>query len=296
MAHDHSRWGPADQIGAANLLTAEKRLAALRSIEQARVYDLSHEISAGAPFMRPNQTPFLLSIFTSWRDSMKRRRKLGLRNDAGANVDRIEMTTHVGTHIDSLAHITKGDTLYNGFDANETVTDWGLDRLGIEQVPPLVTRGVLLDVAGLDGGPHLGAGRVVTPDELQRAEAAAGTSIEAGDIALIRTGWSRYFGIDNARYLEGEPGIDVPAARWLTGRGVVAIGADNMAVEVMPNPDRGLALPVHQHTLVEAGVYLIENLILDELARDGVKSFCFILLATKFRGATGCPVRPIAMV
>ncbi|MBV9704007.1 MAG: cyclase family protein, partial [Methylobacteriaceae bacterium] len=184
MAHDHSRWGPADQIGAANLLTAEKRLAALRSIEQARVYDLSHEISAGAPFMRPNQTPFLLSIFTSWRDSMKRRpfllsiftswrdsmkrrRKLGLRNDAGANVDRIEMTTHVGTHIDSLAHITKGDTLYNGFDANETVTDWGLDRLGIEQVPPLVTRGVLLDVAGLDGGPHLGAGRVVTPDELQ---------------------------------------------------------------------------------------------------------------------------------
>jgi len=155
---------------------------------------------------------------------------------------------------------------------------------------------VLLDVAGLDGGPHLGAGRVVTPDELQRAEAAAGTSIEAGDIALIRTGWSRYFDIDNARCLEGEPGIDVPAARWLTGRGVVAIGADNMAVEVMPNPDRGLELPVHQHTLVEAGVYLIENLILDELARDGVKSFCFILLATKFRGATGCPVRPIAMV
>jgi kynurenine formamidase len=295
-AHDHSRWGSGDQIGAGNLLTPEKRLAALRSVREARVYDVSHEIGANAPFMTPNQTPFLLSIWASWRDSVKRRRRLGATNDAGSNVERIEMTAHVGTHIDALGHFTIGDRLYNGLSAAEVVTDWGLDRLGIEHAPPMVTRGVLLNLAGLDGGAFLEPGRVIGPDDLARAEEAAGVAIEPGDIVLLRTGWGRFFGVDNMRYLQGEPGIDVPGARWLTGRDVVAIGCDNMAIEVLPNPDRTLALPVHQHALVEAGVYLIENLALEELARDRLGSFCFILLATKYRGATGCPVRPIALV
>jgi kynurenine formamidase len=113
---------------------------------------------------------------------------------------------------------------------------------------------------------------------------------------LIRTGWGRHFGVDNARYLDGEPGIDVAAARWLTARGVSAIGSDNMAVEVLPNPDHALALPVHQHALAEAGVYLIENLALDELAADGVSVFCLMVLAPKIKGATGAPVRPVALV
>jgi kynurenine formamidase len=292
-AHDHSRWGSTDQIGAGNLLTVEKRLAALASVREGRVYDVSHEISMGAPFMAPNQTPFLLSIWASWRDTIKRRRALGATNDAGANVERIEMTAHVGTHIDALGHFSKGDRLYNGLSAAETVTDWGLLRLGIEHAPPMITRAVLLDVSGCDGGQHLNPGRAVTPEELARA---AKVEIEPGDIALIRTGWGRYFGIDNPRYLQGEPGIDLPGAKWLIERGVVAIGCDNMAVEVLPNPNHSISMPVHQHALAEAGVYLIENLALDELARDGVASFCFILLPTKFRGATGSPVRPVALV
>ena len=294
--HDHSRWGPLDQLGAANLLTVEKRLAALRSVEQGRIYDVSHEISMDAPFMVPNQTPFLMSIWASWRDSIRRRRLTGALNDAGANVERIEMTAHVGTHIDALGHFSKGDKLYNGLSAADTVTDWGLLKLGIEQAPPMITRGVLLDVAGIDGGAHLNPGRAITPDELARAADAALVGIEPGDIVLIRTGWGQYFGVDNAKYLTGEPGIDVAAAHWLTAQGVVAIGCDNMAVEVLPNPDRTLSMPVHQHALAEAGVHLIENLALDELARDGLHSFCFILLATKFRGATGAPVRPVALV
>ncbi len=296
VTHDHSRWGPTDQIGAGNLLTAERRLAALASVRDGRVYDVSHEISMGAPFLVPNQTPFLLSIWASWRDSIRRRRKMGATNDAGANVERIEMTAHVGTHIDALGHFSKGDRLYNGLSAADTVTDWGLERLGIEHAPPMITRGVLLDVAALDGGAHLNPGRVVTPDDLARAADKAKVAIEPGDVVVIRTGWGRYFEKDNARYLAGEPGIDLPAARWLTQQGVVAVGCDNMAVEVLPNPDKVLSMPVHQHALVEAGVYLIENLALDELARDGLASFCFILLATKFRGATGSPVRPVALV
>jgi len=296
MIHSHSQWGPADQIGAGNLLTVEKRLGALASVRQGRIYDVSHDIFMGAPYMAPNQTPFLMSIFGSWRDTIKRRRKMGAVNDAGTNLERIEMTTHVGTHIDALGHFSKGDMLYNGNAAADVVTDWGLDRLGIEHAPPMVTRGILLDVAHLDGGDQLAAGRVVTPEDLQAATQAANITIESGDIVMIRTGWGRLFGIDNPRYVAGEPGIDVPAARWLTEQGVVAVGSDNMAVEVLPNPDKAISMPVHQHLLVEAGVYIIENLALEELAREKLTSFCFILLATKFKGATGSPVRPIAMI
>jgi kynurenine formamidase len=296
LGHDHSRWGEGDQIGAGNLLTVERRLAALRSVQTGRLYDLSHEISANAPYLLPNQTPYLLSIWASFRDSIKRRRQTGATNDAGTNLERVEMTMHVGTHIDALGHFSIGDRLYNGLDAAEIVTDWGLDKLGIEHAPPMIGRGVLLDVAGLDGGQFLNPGRAVTPDDLRRAADNAGVSLETGDIVLIRTGWGRFYGSDNACYVAGEPGIDVAAARWLTSREIVAIGCDNMAVEVLPNPDRGLMMPVHQHVLAEAGVYLIENLALDEIAGERLTKFCFILLATKYKGATGCPVRPVALV
>ncbi|MDE2005374.1 MAG: cyclase family protein [Rhodospirillales bacterium] len=292
----HARWGANDQLGAANLMTDASRLAALRLAATGRVFDLSHEIHAGAPFMAPNQTPFLLSIWASARDSIRRRRSAGFRNDAGSNVERIEMTAHVGTHIDALGHFSIGERLYNGLETADTVTDWGLARLGIEHLPPMIARGVLLDVAGLDGGAHLAPGRPISPDELARAADEAGIAIASGDVVLIRTGWGRYFAADNARYLSGEPGIDVPAARWLTAQGAIAIGCDNMAVEVLPNPDHGLALPVHQHALAEAGVHLIENLVLDDLAAAGARAFCFILLAVKFRGATGSPVRPVAVL
>lgn len=296
LLHSHAQWGPSDQIGAGNLLTPERRLAAFGSVRQGRVYDLSHEIAMGAPYMAPNQTPFLMSIWASWKDSIKRRRGMGARNDAGTNLERIEMTTHVGTHIDALGHFSKGDMLYNGNSAADVVTDWGLTRLGIENAPPMITRGVLFDVAGLDGGAHLAPGRAITPDELKRAAEAGGFAVQPGDIALIRTGWGRHFGVDNTKYLHGEPGIDVAGARWLVDQGVVAIGADNMAVEVLPNPDGGLMMPVHQFVLAECGVYLIENLMLEELAADRVSAACFILLATKFKGATGAPVRPVAIV
>ena len=237
-----------------------------------------------------------MAMWSTWRNAIRRRRALGITNDAGVNVERIEMTTHVGTHIDALGHVSSGELLYNNIPAAEVMTDWGLTRLGIDRAPPMITRGLLLDLAGLDGGPYLEPGRVVTPTELQHAAEAAGLAIEPGDIVLIRTGWGRWFDVDNARYTAGEPGIDTPAARWLTAQGVVAIGADTMALEVLPNPDHTKALPVHQHCLAEAGVHIIENLALEELAAARVYRFCLVVLPPKIRGATGAPVRPVAIV
>jgi kynurenine formamidase len=296
LIHSHAQWGPDDQIGAGNLLTPERLLVALASVTLGRVYDLSHEIHMGAPFMAPNQTPYLMSIWASWKDTIKRRRALGARNDAGTNLERIEMTTHVGTHIDALGHFSQGEMLYNGNRAADVVTNWGLERLGIEHAPPMIARGLLFDVAGARGGAHLAPGETVTPDDLKRAADMGGFAVAPGDIALLRTGWGRYFAVDNARYLQGEPGLDVAGARWLIEQGIVAIGADTMAVEVLPNPDKGMAMPVHAYALAECGVYLIENLALEELARERVFAACFILLATRFRGATGAPVRPVALV
>ena len=161
QAHDHGKWGCAcwgadDQIGAANHLTPEKRRAALRSIDAATVYDLSHVFGADAPFMVPNQTPFLMSMWSTWRNSIRRRRQHGVTNDAGTNVERIEMTAHVGTHIDALGHVSKGDRLYNNLDASEILRPGHLgiarhhDRrithaVGLAPHPAIVDFGRLVD-------------------------------------------------------------------------------------------------------------------------------------------------------
>jgi kynurenine formamidase len=300
--HDHAaygpaRWGTDDRIGAGNLLTAERRLAALSLVNSGELFDLGHVIEQGAPRIPPNQTPFVMTLSARADHVIRRRRAAGAENDAGTTLERIEMTTHVGTHIDALGHASSGEFLYNGLRAADVLDDFGLTELGVENVPPMITRGVNLDLSGLDGETFLDAGRAIGVDDLERARDRAGVDVGEGDVVCLHTGWGRWFMRDNDRYVTGEPGIDEHAARWLTQRGVVAIAADNMAVEVVPNPAHPrLILPVHQHALAEAGVYLIENLKLDMLTESAAAEFCFILLATRFKGATGSPVRPVAMV
>ncbi len=295
--HDHARWGAGDQLGAGHLLTAENTLAALGSVRQGRIYDLSHVIEMGAPKIEPVQLPYVITSSATSANGIKRRRELGAENDAGSNLERIEMTTHVGTHIDALGHFTKGDDMYGGRSAQDEVGDWGLENLGIEHAPSIITRGVCLDVSGLDGKEYLEAGRAVTRDDLERALDAAEVGLQPGDVFCVNTGWGRFFMKDNDRYVSGEPGIELGAAEWLTGQDVAAICCDNMAIEVLPGTEHPkISMPVHQHALVEAGVYLVENLVMDELVRDAVTTFCFILLPTKYKGATGCPVRPVAII
>lgn len=300
--HDHSqwqaRWGEGDQTGAVgHLLGPETTLKAISMVERGRTLDLSHVIEVGAPYMAPNQTPYQMTSGATARNSMKVRAAMGATNKVGANLERIEMTTHVGTHVDSLGHFSIGDYLYGDHNINDSVGDFGLLDLGIENMPPVVTRGVLLDLSGLDGEAFLEAGRAVTKDDLQRAYDTAKIAPEAGDVVCLYTGWGRFYMTDNPRYLSGEPGIERGAAEWLTSQDAVAIGADNMAVEVLPGTKHPeIMMPVHQHCLAEAGVHLIENLALDELATEGIHEFCFVMLPVKFKGATGCPVRPVAMV
>jgi kynurenine formamidase len=258
---------------------------------------MSHVIEIGAPRMAPNQSPYHIQAGPTSAGSIRRRRQMGAKNDAGSNLERIEMTTHVGTHIDALGHFSKGDMLYGGYSASETVEDFGLANLGIEHMPPMVTRGIILDVSRFDGGDYLETGRPVGIGDLEKALAAAKLRIEPGDVVCVHTGWGRFFMKDNDKYLHGEPGLDIDAARWLTAQDCVAIAADNMALEVLPGTNHPeVLMPVHQHCLAEAGVHIIENLVMDGLIAAGIHQFCFMLSAVKFKGATGCPVRPIAIV
>ena len=251
----------------------------------------------GAPFMAPNQTPYIISSSATAKNSMKIRERMGAKNRVGANLERIEMTTHVGTHIDSLGHFSIGEHLYGGHTIEDSVGDWGLLNLGIENVPPIITRGICLDVSGLDGTDHLEAGPAVTIEDLKRAYDTAEINPQKGDMVCLNTGWGKYFMSNNEKYLAGEPGLDINAAHWLTKQDAIAIGADNMAVEVLPGTDHPeIMMPVHQHCLAEAGVHLVENLNLLGLIQDGVAEFCLIMLPIKLKGATGCPVRPIAVI
>ncbi len=294
--HNHGRWGKGDQLGAGHLLTPERTVAAMRSVQRGTIIDMSHVIEVGAPRIAPNQTPYLMQIGPSSRGSIQRRRKMGAKNDAGSNLERMELTTHVGTHIDSLGHFTYGDRMHGGYSADMTVDDFGLLNLGIEHCPPMVTRGLCLDVSGLDGSDHLKAGRAVTKDDIKRALDKSKQEIKPGDVVCIQTGWGRWFMKDNDKYVHGEPGIDLDCAQWLTLQDVVAIGADNMALEVLPGTTPEALMPVHQHCLAEAGVYIIENLLMDDLVKQGISTFCFMLAAVKVKGSTGCPVRPIAII
>ena len=292
-----SRWGTGDQIGAAHLNTPEQRLAALDLVSAGEIYDLSHVIQQGAPVVGPHQTAYSLKTKSYPADGIANRLKAGAINDAGAIMEHIELSVHVGTHIDALGHFTIGDQMYGGHNAGDTISDHGLAHLGIDNMPPLITRGVCIDASKLDGGEYLEGGRAITADDLQGTLSEAGVAIQPGDVVCVQTGWGRFYETDPVRYAATEPGLDISAARWLTARDVCAVGSDNMAVEVTPGVDHPrIQYPCHQHFLVESGVYLIENMMLDELVRDGVTVFCFILAAVKLRHATGVPVRPLALI
>ena len=154
----------------------------------------------------------------------------------------------------------------------------------------------MINVAGSQGVGQLAGRTAISPSDLEAALKKQNTEIRAGDAVLIHTGYGQHYMADNETYVGSSPGISGESARWLCEQNVAAIGADNMALEVLPMEDAKKGFPVHQHLLVEKGVYIIENLKLDEPCADGVYEFPFILLPTKYKGATACPVRPIGIV
>jgi kynurenine formamidase len=204
------------------------------------------------------------------------------------------LAAHSGTHIDALAHAWYDNRLYNGFLADTVRSTTGAQRCGADKLVPMVTRGLLLDVAAGRSSSY-DAGDVVTLADLQSAARSAGVEPRTGDVALVRTGWFGRHQADPERYLAGEPGLDLAGAAWLAESGVAVIGADNYAVEVLPfiNED---VFPVHKLLLRDYGIPLIEGAVLDDLATTGAAEFLFVAAPLPIVGGTASPVCPLAVL
>jgi kynurenine formamidase len=201
----------------------------------------------------------------------------------------------VGTQFDGFAHQTHLDSWYNCFKVSENATRSGFSKLGIEKVGMVMTRGVLIDVAGLKGVDMLPDTYEITVQDLQQALQRQGTRLQPGDAVLIHTGWGKLYGKDNARYVKTCPGVGVAASEWLVRQDPILVGADNWPVEVAPSPDPQLSLPGHQIFLVVNGIHLLENLKLDELAAKKIYEFAFAMQPLKIQGGSGSTVSPVAI-
>jgi kynurenine formamidase len=203
---------------------------------------------------------------------------------------------HTGTHIDALCHQSDALVLCGGVPVEDVQTSRGFTEHGVEKIKPIVAPGVLLDVAAKDGVASLEPGRVVTAADLEECCEYGDVSVEAGSVALVRLGNARFWD-DEERYLAG-PGMDGSAAYWMAERGVLAVGADNMAWDApgFEDPELGCLLAGHLILLAKQGIYIIENLALDDLAASGHYRFEFVCTPLKLVGATGSPVRPVAVV
>jgi kynurenine formamidase len=281
-----SRWGAADQRGAANRITPAKVLEAKNLITQGNVYQLGRVYESAMP------------IFGTRHFSLRIPQAFG---PMGSNrmVFHDELVSgelgQVGTQFDGLGHVGVGDLFYNGNDRKDFAKAEGFTKLGVENVGAITTRGVLVDVAAYKNVAQLAGGYEITLADLRGALERQRVEIRAGDIVLVHTGWGSLWLVDNAKFGASAPGIGLEAAQYLVDREVVMVGSDTWATEVVPNPNPDLQFVVHQLLLPRNGIYIFENLATEELARDRVYEFAFFFAPLKMKGATGSPGNPLAV-
>lgn len=281
-----SKWGADDERGAANHVTPGNVLRAIRLIRTGEIVELGRVLSSDMPAVAPRR----FDLYTKRTNG-----PLGA-NKRMSNEEFVATELgQIGTQFDMLSHQGIDGSLYNCVPIEGTATRTGFTKLGVEKIGSIVTRGVLLDIAALKGIEMLEVDHEIGVDEIEAALAREHLSLEAGDAVLLHTGWGRLWGVDNAKYATRSPGIGVAAAEWLARKDVLLLGADTGPVEILPNPDPQIDLPVHQIALVVNGIFLLENLKLDQLAAAHAYEFALILQPLKIKGGTGSTVAPIAI-
>ncbi|MFD9716191.1 cyclase family protein [Streptomyces sp. NPDC059076] len=253
-----------------------------------RLIDLAQPLRRGMP-QSPNHPPF--------RMLLERRHGDMVRTDGGSAANEIIITGgHVGTHVDAIAHVSQDGLVHGGLKPDGITSHNGFSELGIDDFTPYVGRCVLLDVAAVHGVPTLPAGYQITPDDLDKA--AVGLTPQPGDVLLIGTGWSRLWdeGASFIGHADGVPGPGEAAGRWLAERRPRAVGGETIAFEHLAPGEGHATLPVHRVLLVESGINIVETMKLDELLDSGVRDFTLVLNPLNVVGATGAPVRPLAVI
>jgi kynurenine formamidase len=261
-------------------------------LRTATVYDLEQPRFSGMPIWPGHRPGYFYALHRRHRDTHQPEVH-GPRSGASGILTMME---HSGTHIDALCHQACGLRLHGDLPVDGIETPAGFTRLGIETVPPLLARGLLLDIAGWRGQDRLPPRHAITADDLQACADVQQTEVRAGDVLLVRTGYGALWR-DEAAYLEAG-GVDKSGNLWVAERGVVAVGADNMTWDVpdIRDPETGATLFGHVYLLPQKGIYIMENLNLEALARVRCYAFAFVGIPLKFTGATGSPLRPLALV
>lgn len=293
-----SPWGAADEIGALNMMTNESRLSILSRISGGKIYDLSVEYFVGMPSFSMLGDPTYQQWMTHSPQGTVVSNPLKTSRSVNEKVtysgDAISMYTHTGTHIDTLNHFGLDGKIWNGFDAHEHVGNRAWQKAGAEKYPPIIARGVLIDVAKAKGVEMLPDLYVITPEDLKNALAAQKIELFAGDVVLFRTGRMKLWA--DQKYMQNSPGLGLEAAKWLVEeKKAMLLGGDTLSFEKLPSSRTDNWIPVHTYLLAERGVSIIEVLQLEDLAKDGVYEFAFISAPLKLRGATGSPMRPLAI-
>jgi kynurenine formamidase len=287
-----SSWGADDQRGAGNRITPAKVQEAARLIRTGKIYSLGRVYETGMPLY--GNRHFSLTIPGSPTGGPFGENKMVYHDEVFSGE-----IGQIGTQLDGLGHIGVrmggDDFFYNGFRRSEFGKAYGLEKLGIENVGVFFTRGVLVDVAGYKEVNRMKVGEVVTAEDLQGALKKEGVTVGEGDVVLVRTGHGQLWMKDNAAFNSGEPGIGMGAGQWLCDRKITLVGGDSWATEVVPPENKDRPFEVHQLLIVRNGIYNLENLDLEELARDKVYEFAFIFAPLRLKGATGSPGNPIAV-
>lgn len=285
------RWGAEDERGTLNLLTPETVLAATQVCKTGKVYSLAMPIQQeGAPIFDYRGAPKRLSL-TSCADAGMYD-AFGAPEGLGANEDVFVIASHSITHMDALSHVFSEHKMYNGYGAETFTTAAGAQKLDITKTGSFAGRGVLLDLPRHLGVDWLEPGMIIDAALLEACATAQGTEVRAGDILLVRTGFLDFYATGNAGFEQAGLGRD--AVSFIDDHGVVAVGADNSAIESIPF-DGNEFLTVHVELLVKRGVTLMEHLSLSQLAADGCHEFLFAVGALPVTGAAGSPINPIAI-
>jgi kynurenine formamidase len=283
-----SKWGPNDEIGAANYMTPELVVKAASLIKTGKTYALGIPVDTKTPAYPPRT--FKITIVQPGQAGSP-----GLGpNKATYNDDIIDTWVGIGSQIDGLGHLGIEHVYYNGNKLADFADPTGLKKLGIEKVPPIVARGVLLDMAAYYNTDVVKEGTAFNVKEIEEAAKKQNVEIRQGDVVIFHTGWLGLIGKDDKRYSAGEPGLGVEGAKYLTGKGVVAIGADTWGLEVLPFESKNV-FEVHQILLAMNGTYILENMDTAELAKDKGYEFLFVLGQPRWRGGVQSMINPIAI-
>ena len=283
-----SKWGPDDEIGAANYIKPELVVKAAQLVKTGKTYALGIETNSKTPAYPPRG--FKITIVQPGQAGIP-----GLGpSKTTYNDDIIDGWVGVGSQIDGLGHIGVEHVYYNGHKLADFADASGLKKLGAEKIPPIVARGVLLDMAAHFGTDIVKEGTAFNTKEIEEVAKKQGVEIRQGDVVLFHTGWVGLIGKDDKRYNAGEPGLGVDGAKYLVGKGVVAVGADTWGLEAVPFESKNI-FEVHQILLAMNCTYILENMNTGPLAADKAYEFLFVLGVPKITGAVQGIINPIAI-